>query len=128
MSHVILRGSNWRRHEVDFGDDLISVSIHASEEVVQIFIEADGDGRPEERRRFALVNLPRHLFSAAIADLARKTACRCGDQCDVRRTDCSGRDDAFAMAARRTAAEIVELPSVRRLAVFIHTARSASAG
>ncbi len=26
-----------------------------------------------DARRIALVNLPRHLFSAAIADLARKT-------------------------------------------------------
>lgn len=73
MSHVIFRGANLRRHEVDFGDDPISVSIHASQEVVEIFIEADGEDRPEERRRFALVSLPRHLFSAAIADLARKT-------------------------------------------------------
>jgi hypothetical protein len=72
MSHVIIRGANLRRHEVDFGEDPISVSIHASDEVVEIFIEADSEDRPEERRRFALVNVPRHLFSAAIADLARQ--------------------------------------------------------
>ena len=72
MSHVIIRGGNLRRHEVDFGVDPISVSIHASDEVVEIFIEADGEDGPEERRRFALVNVPRHLFSSAIADLARR--------------------------------------------------------
>lgn len=72
MSHVIIRGANLRRHEVDFGEDPISVSIHASDEVVEIFIEADSEDRPEERRRFALFNVPRHLFSAAIADLARQ--------------------------------------------------------
>jgi hypothetical protein len=70
MSHVIIRGGNLRRHEVDFGEDPISVSIHANDEVVEIFIEADCEERPEERRRFALVNVPRHLFSAAMADLA----------------------------------------------------------
>ena len=72
MSHVIIRGANLRRHEVDCGEDPISVSIHAGDEVVEIFIEADGDDGPEERRRFALVSLPRHLFSSAIADLARQ--------------------------------------------------------
>lgn len=69
MSHVIIRGGNLRRHEVDFGEDPISVSIHASDEVVEIFIEADGE---DERRRFALINVPGHLFSSAIADLARQ--------------------------------------------------------
>lgn len=73
MSHVILRGTNMRRYEVDFGDDEISVSFHANSETVELFIEADQDGRPEERRRFALVNIPRHLFSKAIADLAKST-------------------------------------------------------
>lgn len=72
MSHVIIRGANLRRHEVDFGEDPISVSLHASDEVVEIFIEADSEDRPQERRRFALVNVPRHLFSSAIADLARQ--------------------------------------------------------
>ena len=73
MSHVIIRGANMRRHEVDFGDDEISVSLHANSETVELFIEADQDGRPEEQRRFALVNIPRHLFSKAIADLAKTT-------------------------------------------------------
>jgi hypothetical protein len=73
MSHVIIRGSSMRRHEVDFGDDEISVTLHASSETVELCIEADQDSRPEERRRFALVNIPRQLFSKAIADLAKNT-------------------------------------------------------
>ena len=36
MSHVIIRGANMRRHEVDFGDDEISVSLHASSETVEL--------------------------------------------------------------------------------------------
>lgn len=72
MSHVIIRGANLRRHEVDFGEGPISVSIHASDKAVEIFIMADGENKPEERRRFSLVCLSRHLFSSASADLARQ--------------------------------------------------------
>jgi hypothetical protein len=42
----------------------LSVSeIHSSNETVEIFIEADFETLPEERRRFAILNIPRHLFS-----------------------------------------------------------------
>ena len=44
----------------------------ASEETVEIFIEADFDTFPEERRRFALLNIPRHLFSEATAAATRR--------------------------------------------------------
>src|SRR5256714_4494260 len=74
MSHAIIRGANGRRHEVDFGDAPVRVEIYASEETVEIFIEADFDALPEERRRFALVNVPRHLFSEATAATARRAA------------------------------------------------------
>ena len=72
MSHAIIRGKNGRRHEVDFGDASVRVEIHASEETVEIFIEADFETLPEERRRFAIVNIPRHLFSAASGAAARR--------------------------------------------------------
>ncbi len=72
MSHVIIRGANGRRHEVDFGDAGITVSLHASAETVELAIEADDPDRPSRKRRFALVNVPRHLFSKAKADLARQ--------------------------------------------------------
>jgi hypothetical protein len=72
MPHAIIRGANGRRHEVDFGDAPVRVEIYASEETVEIFIEADFETLPEERRRFALVNVPRHLFSEATAATARR--------------------------------------------------------
>ena len=74
MPHAIIRGDNGRRHEVDFGDASVRVEIYASEETVEIFIETDFDALPEERRRFALVNVPRHLFSEATAATARRAA------------------------------------------------------
>ena len=72
MSHVIIRGDNGRRHEVDFGEAEITVSLHASTETVELVIEADDPDRPSHKKRFALANIPRHLFSKAMADLARQ--------------------------------------------------------
>jgi hypothetical protein len=43
MAHAIIRGKNGRRHEVDFGGAPIRVEVHASEETVKIFVEADHD-------------------------------------------------------------------------------------
>ena len=37
----------------------------SSEEAVEIFIEADFETLLEERRRFAILNIPRHQFSEA---------------------------------------------------------------
>jgi hypothetical protein len=74
MAHAIIRGENGRRHEVDFGDAPVRVEIYASEETVEIFIEADSEMLSEERRRFAILNIPRHLFSEATAAAARRAA------------------------------------------------------
>jgi hypothetical protein len=74
MSHAIIRGANGRRHEVDFGDAPVRVEIYASEETIEILIEADSEALPEERRRFAILNIPRHLFSEATAAAARRAA------------------------------------------------------
>ena len=63
MPYTIIRGRNGRCHEVDFGDAPVQVEIYSSEEAVEIFIKADFDTLPEERRRFALLNIPCHLFS-----------------------------------------------------------------
>ena len=41
VPHAIIRRENGRRHEVDFGDAPVRVEIYASEETVEIFIEAD---------------------------------------------------------------------------------------
>ena len=71
MPHAIIRGKNGRRHEVDFGDAPVRVEINSSEETVEILIEADFETLPEERRRFALVNISRHLFTEATAARTR---------------------------------------------------------
>ena len=72
MPHAIIRGESGRRHEVEFGDAPVRVQIYASDETVEIFVEEDFDTMPEERRRFALLNIPRHLFSEATAAAARR--------------------------------------------------------
>jgi hypothetical protein len=74
MPHAIIRGKNGRRHEVDFGSAPVRVEIYSSEETVEIYIEADFDAPPEKRRRFAFINIPRHLFSEATAAEARRAA------------------------------------------------------
>lgn len=76
MAHAIIRGNNGRRHEVDFGDSPVQVEVHASEETVEIFVEADFETLPEGRRRFAIVNIPRHQFSEATGAAARRAAKR----------------------------------------------------
>ena len=71
---------------MDFGNAPIRVEIYASEETVEIFIEADFETMPEERRRFALLNIPRHLFSEATAATARRApslSCILGVTSDV---------------------------------------------
>ena len=74
MPHAIIRRKNGRRHEVDFGNAPVRVEIYSSEETVEIFVEADFEALPEERRRFALINIPRHRFSEATAGAARRAA------------------------------------------------------
>jgi hypothetical protein len=74
MPYAIIRGKNGRRHEVDFGDAPDRVEIHSSEETVEIFIEGDFETLPQERRRFAILNIPRHLISEATAAAARRAA------------------------------------------------------
>lgn len=72
MAHVIIRGKNGRRYEVDFEDADITVELYASEDHVELVIEAPHDEAPSDKKRFALANIPRHLFSKAMADMARK--------------------------------------------------------
>jgi len=74
MAHAIIRGKNRRRHEVDFGDSPVRVKVYASEETLEIFVEADFETHAEERRRFAIINIPLHLFSEATGQAARRRA------------------------------------------------------
>ena len=76
MPHAIIRGKNGRRHEVDFGDAPIRVEIYASDETVEIFVEADFETHAEECRRFAILNIPRNLFNEASGTAARRSSTR----------------------------------------------------
>jgi hypothetical protein len=72
MPHAIIRGGNGRRHEVDFEDAEIRIEVHSSDETVEIFVEAVNELVPSDRRRFALLNIPKHLFSAALGAAAQR--------------------------------------------------------
>lgn len=74
MTHAIIRGNNGRRHEVDFEDSPVRVEVHVSVETIEVFVEADFETHAEERRRFAIINIPRHLFSEAMGEAARRGA------------------------------------------------------
>src|SRR5258708_25689016 len=65
MAYAIIRGKSGRRHEVDFGSSPLRVEVHASEETVEIYIEADIDTRPDHLQRFAIVSMSRQQFSEA---------------------------------------------------------------
>lgn len=66
MSFAINCGSNGRRHEVDFGDDRITVDVAAGSSTVQITVEAPHDRAPSDKRRFATLCLPRERLLAAL--------------------------------------------------------------
>lgn len=72
MSFAIIRGSNNRRHEVDFKDDPVAVEVSMSEAVVQISIDAIEDVAPSHRRRFATMAIPRDQLMAALSSHLRE--------------------------------------------------------
>jgi hypothetical protein len=70
VSFAIIRGSNGRRHDVDFGDAEIEVDVAIGSETVQITVEAIRDLAPSDKPRFATIAIPRTKFAAALgADL-----------------------------------------------------------
>jgi hypothetical protein len=73
MPHAIIRGENGRRHEVEFGDAPVRVQIYASEETVEIFIEADFETLPEENRRFDLPKSSRWPTAALARPVAQRS-------------------------------------------------------
>ena len=75
MTFAIIRGSNGRRHEVDFKDDPIALEVGMSDEVVEIVVEATEDLAPSHKRRFAMLSVPREALAAALGvELRQKTA------------------------------------------------------
>lgn len=71
MAHIIIRGNNGRRYEVDFEDAELMVEIFVNEQNVELVIEALDEDCPWQKKRFALVNLPRSEFVQAMANTAR---------------------------------------------------------
>jgi hypothetical protein len=72
MSHAIIRGGNGRRHEVDFEDAEIRIEVYSSGETVEIVVEAVNGLARSDRRRFALLNIPKQLFSSALGVMAQR--------------------------------------------------------
>lgn len=72
MSQAIIRGGNGRRHEVDFEDAEIRVEVYSGDETVEIVVEAVNDIPSSDRRRFALLSIPKHLFSSALGEAAQR--------------------------------------------------------
>jgi hypothetical protein len=72
MPHAIIRTGNGRRHEVDFADAEIRIEVYSSDGTVEIIVEAVNDLAPSDRRRFALLNIPKQLFSSALGKAAQR--------------------------------------------------------
>jgi hypothetical protein len=70
MPQAIIRAGNGRRHEVDFEDAQIRIEVYSSDETVEILVEAVNNLAPSDRRQFALLNIPKHLFSSALGATA----------------------------------------------------------
>ncbi len=68
---AILRGANSRRHEVDFGDDPVTVDVAMSAATVQITMTAGDPGDPA-KGRFVTVAIPRDALAAAMAAAAAR--------------------------------------------------------
>ena len=66
MSFAILQGRNSCRHEVDFGDDRITVDLASSESTVQITVDMPAFPAPSHRRPFATLAVPRDALLAAL--------------------------------------------------------------
>jgi uncharacterized protein (UPF0261 family) len=80
--YAILRGTNGRRHEVDFGDDPVVVEVSMSDVTVQITMTAPGDLDPN-RVRFVTVTVPREQLVAAMAEAVNRRS-KPGDVTGIR--------------------------------------------
>ncbi len=72
MLHAIIRGSSGRRYEVDFEDAEIQIEVYSGDETLEIVVEAVNDPTSSDRHRFALLNIPKHLFSSALGEAAQR--------------------------------------------------------
>ncbi len=74
MAHAIIRGANGRRHEVDFQDAEVTVDVFFGDDAVEIAVASAQDPAPSDKRRFALLNVPRELFNKALGEAARRSS------------------------------------------------------
>ena len=72
MAHAILRGANGRRHDVAFEDAEITVEIFFGDETVEIVVGSPHHLASSDKRRCALLNVPRELFNKALGVAARR--------------------------------------------------------
>ena len=72
MPYAIIRGPNGRRYEVDFEDAEIQIQVYSGDETVEIVVEAANDLATSDRRRFGLLNIPKHFFSSALGEAASR--------------------------------------------------------
>jgi hypothetical protein len=73
MAHAIIRGANGRRHDIEFEGEEITVEILVGDETIEIAVESPRDPAPSDKRRFALLNVPRELFNKALGEAARRS-------------------------------------------------------
>src|SRR3954464_1702154 len=69
--YAILRGASGRRHEVDFGDDPVTIDVAMSPTTVQVTMAAADPG-DLARSRFVTVALPRAAVATAMAAAAAR--------------------------------------------------------
>lgn len=68
---AVLRGTNGRRHEVDFQDDPVIVDVAMSPQTVQITMTAAEPGDPNNTR-YVTVALPRDALASAMASASAR--------------------------------------------------------
>jgi hypothetical protein len=73
MAHAILRGANGRRHDVAFEDAGTTLGIVFGDETVEIVLASPHHLAPSDKRRFALLNVPRELFNKGLGEAARRS-------------------------------------------------------
>jgi hypothetical protein len=72
MAHAILRGADGRRHDVAFEDAEITVEIFFGDESVEFVVASPRDLASSDKRRCALLSVPRELFNKALGEAARR--------------------------------------------------------
>jgi hypothetical protein len=72
LMFAILRGANGRRHEVDFGDDPVTIDVAMNPSTVQLTMTVADTREDPTRRRFVTVAVPRDALAAAMAAAAAR--------------------------------------------------------